>query len=70
MTADLDLSRAAWIKSSHSSDAGQCIEVAPGYAGIMPVRDSKDPEGPTLVFPADTWQGFLAGIKAGEFPII
>jgi len=30
------------------------------------VRDSKDPAGPALVFPAADWQGFAASIKAGQ----
>lgn len=35
--------------------------------GAVPVRDSKDPEGPALVFPADAWSAFVAGVQAGEF---
>jgi hypothetical protein len=34
---------AAWRKSSFSGGTGQCVEVTPGA-----VRDSKNPEGPTL----------------------
>ncbi|WP_327748505.1 DUF397 domain-containing protein [Streptomyces europaeiscabiei] len=41
---------ATWIKSSHSGDNdGDCIEVAPGFPGLVPVRDSKNPPGPVLV---------------------
>ncbi|WP_373420856.1 DUF397 domain-containing protein, partial [Streptomyces scabiei] len=30
------------MKSSHSGDnGGNCIEVAPGFPGLVPVRDSK-----------------------------
>ncbi|MFF1908603.1 Scr1 family TA system antitoxin-like transcriptional regulator [Kitasatospora sp. NPDC058218] len=63
----VDLTGAPWRKSSYSGNGGQCIEVADGYAGIMPVRDSKDPEGPALVFPADAFAAFVASVKAGEF---
>ncbi|MFD8088454.1 DUF397 domain-containing protein [Kitasatospora sp. NPDC059722] len=62
-----DLTDAAWRKSSYSGNGGQCVEVADGYIGVMPVRDSKDPEGPALVFPVEAWQSFLAGIRAGEY---
>ncbi|MGK4580739.1 DUF397 domain-containing protein [Kitasatospora sp. HPMI-4] len=67
MATDLDLSRANWIKSSRSGNGGNCIEVAPGYAGVIPVRDSKDPEGPALVFSAEAFADFVAGVKSGEF---
>ncbi|MFF1796923.1 DUF397 domain-containing protein, partial [Kitasatospora sp. NPDC058263] len=48
-----DLSGASWAKSSYSDNGGQCLEVSADFPGAVPVRDSKDPEGPTLVFPAD-----------------
>ncbi|GAA2157979.1 helix-turn-helix transcriptional regulator [Kitasatospora kazusensis] len=64
---DVDLTDAPWFKSSYSANGGQCIEVADGFAGIVPVRDSKDPEGPALVFPADAFASFVAAVKAGDF---
>jgi hypothetical protein len=64
-----DLSTAAWRKTSYSNgDGGECLEVADGLPRIVPVRDSKNPHGPALVFPAGTWSAFIAGIKAGDFP--
>lgn len=57
-----------WRKSSYSNGQGDCVEVADGLPGVMPVRDSKDPDGPALVFPAEAWSAFIAGVKAGEFP--
>ncbi|MFF4815630.1 DUF397 domain-containing protein [Kitasatospora sp. NPDC001309] len=56
-----------WVKSSHSTDGGQCVEVAPGFPDVMPVRDSKDPNGPTLVFPAAAWHSFVTAVRTGEF---
>ncbi|MFJ7248923.1 DUF397 domain-containing protein [Kitasatospora sp. NPDC098652] len=67
MSSRLDLSSARWVKSSHSTDGGQCIEVAPGFPNVMPVRDSKDPHGPALVFPAAAWQSFVTAVRTGEF---
>lgn len=64
-----DLSTAAWRKSSYSSaSSDNCVEVADGFPAAVPVRDSKDPEGPALVFSAGAWSAFVAALKAGEFP--
>ncbi|MER7585556.1 DUF397 domain-containing protein [Kitasatospora sp. NPDC097691] len=58
----------AWRKSSYSGpNGGQCIEVADGYSGLMPVRDSKDPSGPALVFSSPAWQSFVTAVRSGEF---
>ncbi|MFF0723423.1 DUF397 domain-containing protein [Streptomyces sp. NPDC004134] len=32
----------------------------------IPVRDSKDPEGPQLSFAPAAWTAFLASVKSGE----
>ncbi|MFJ8476034.1 DUF397 domain-containing protein [Kitasatospora sp. NPDC094011] len=56
-----------WFKSSYSSNGGNCLEVSGHAPGLVPVRDSKDPEGPALVFPISAWGSFVAGVKAGEF---
>ncbi|WP_411127279.1 DUF397 domain-containing protein [Streptomyces sp. x-19] len=40
--------------------------MAPGFPGVVPVRDSKDPRGPVLVVPADGWSSFVAAVKDGE----
>ncbi|MFI0942488.1 DUF397 domain-containing protein [Streptomyces sp. NPDC021020] len=63
-----ELSDAVWRKSSYSggdSGGGECVEVA-GLAGRTAVRDSKDAEGPALVFPAASWAAFVADVKAGH----
>ncbi|MYU51661.1 MULTISPECIES: DUF397 domain-containing protein [Streptomyces] len=68
MTSASSLSRASWRKSSYSSDnGGSCVEVADGFPGVVPVRDSKDPHGPALVFPAGRWASFVSSVKCGEF---
>ncbi|MFJ9695564.1 DUF397 domain-containing protein [Kitasatospora sp. NPDC101183] len=58
---------ASWVKSTYSQQGGNCVEVAVGSPGLVPVRDSKDPEGPVLVFPAEAWRSFVAATSAGEF---
>ncbi|MER7702204.1 DUF397 domain-containing protein [Kitasatospora sp. NPDC097605] len=67
---DVDLSGANWHKSTYSQNGGACVEVAPGFPGLVPVRDSKDPSGPALVFPADAWRSFVTAVQAGEFGAI
>ncbi|MFC9326056.1 Scr1 family TA system antitoxin-like transcriptional regulator [Kitasatospora sp. NPDC057015] len=63
-----DYSKASWRKASYSdAESGQCIEVADNVPGVVPVRDSKDPSGPALVFPAVAWQSFVAGVRNGGF---
>jgi len=32
-----------------------------------PLRNSRDPNGPVLVFTAPEWDAFVAGVKLGEF---
>ncbi|MXM68490.1 DUF397 domain-containing protein [Streptomyces sp. HUCO-GS316] len=64
MTRTPDISKAAWRKSSYSEGgANDCVEVADGYPGIVPVRDSKAPDGPLLVFAATSWASFLTRVK-------
>ncbi|MCW2872026.1 DUF397 domain-containing protein [Actinacidiphila oryziradicis] len=58
-----------WRKSSYSGgSANDCLEVADGLPGVMPVRDSKVPHGPALSFPADAWTAFVSAVKAGTLP--
>ncbi|MER8045341.1 DUF397 domain-containing protein [Streptomyces sp. NPDC094032] len=60
---DVDLSTAVWRKSSHSNDeAGACLEVVDGLP-LVPVRDSKNPAGPALVFEVSVWSVFVDGVK-------
>jgi len=51
-----------WHKSSHSSANGQCVEVAP-VAGVIAVRDSKNPAGQELIFTRPAWVAFVEGLK-------
>jgi hypothetical protein len=62
-----DLTGAVWRKASYSnSQGGNCVEVA-DLSSHVAVRDSKDPDGPTLVFTPAEWDAFTAGVKDGEF---
>lgn len=63
----VDLSRAGWRKSAHSTANG-CVEVGLVEDQIV-VRDSKDREGPVLTFTAHEWEAFLGGARDGEFEL-
>ncbi|MGA5638040.1 DUF397 domain-containing protein [Streptomyces cinereoruber] len=53
-----------WRKSSYSSgDGGSCVEVLDGHASGVPVRDSKIPDGPALVFRSTNWSTFVTAVK-------
>ena len=59
-----DLSTAVWRKSSYSDGGGtNCVEVADGYTGVVPVRDSKTPTRRPLVFSAGSWLAFVGLVK-------
>ncbi|MFI0788319.1 DUF397 domain-containing protein [Streptomyces lydicus] len=63
----VDLSGARWRKSSYSTNGGECIEIADGIPGLVPVRDSKDPQGPTLFIPRAAWNPFVEAVKSAAF---
>ncbi|MFE6624157.1 DUF397 domain-containing protein [Streptomyces sp. NPDC057740] len=64
MTRTPDLSNTVWRKSSYSEGgANDCVEVAEGHSGIVPVRDSKVPAGQVLLFAASSWSAFVHGVK-------
>ncbi|MFG2591918.1 DUF397 domain-containing protein [Streptomyces sp. NBC_01166] len=67
MTTTPDLSTAAWRKASYSNgDGGECVEIADGFPGVVPVRDSKAPDGPALAFGAARWAQFVEALRAGS----
>jgi hypothetical protein len=62
----LDLSRIKWRKSSLSVNTN-CVEVAfLDGARHVAVRDSKDHQGPVLVFTASEWREFLDRVRRSE----
>ncbi|MGW4424128.1 DUF397 domain-containing protein [Streptosporangium sp. NPDC004631] len=57
----------AWYKSTRSgANNDDCVEVANLPGGGRAVRDSKDPNGPTLSFTADEWRTFVNALKSGQ----
>ncbi|MGW7280359.1 DUF397 domain-containing protein [Streptomyces sp. NPDC054844] len=57
--------RLDWHKSSYSGGSGgNCLEVAMCNPSVAPVRDSKNPHGPRLLFRAGAWAAFVSDLKA------
>jgi hypothetical protein len=72
----MDLSGAAWRKSSYSGeDGGARIEIAfppgskEGSDHVIAMRDGSDPDSPALIFTPDEWRAFTAGVNDGEFDL-
>ncbi|MER5781679.1 DUF397 domain-containing protein [Streptomyces mobaraensis] len=59
-----DPHKPTWRSSSYSMDAEQCVEVSDQHSGLIPVRDSKTPTGPTLTLPTPAWSAFVTALAA------
>jgi hypothetical protein len=65
----ISLSPGEWRKSSRSDSSGaECVEVVE-LASAVAVRDSKDPDGPKLVFEAAAWEAFAGQVKGGHLDL-
>jgi hypothetical protein len=56
----------AWRKAESSGANGQCVEIASAMGNVA-IRDSKDPDGPILVYTMPEFRAFLDGARNGEF---
>lgn len=71
----VDLTGAQWQKSSRSGpNCDNCVEVAflrdvDDAQDAIAVRDSKNQDGPVLLFTQQEWDAFVGGAKDGEFDL-
>ncbi|MFB7053879.1 DUF397 domain-containing protein [Streptomyces vinaceus] len=57
------LEMATWRKSTHSDGTGgDCVEVCDAHPDLVPVRDSKVPDGPHLTFNGPAWTAFITSL--------
>lgn len=61
------LTHVTWVKSARSGAQGNCVELAELPAGLVGVRNSRDPAGPALVFTRAEITALLLGAKDGDF---
>ena len=57
-----------WQKSRRSNPSGNCVELAalPGERAIA-IRNSRDPDGPVLIYTVDEIAAFVLGARDGDF---
>lgn len=55
-----------WIKAKRSDGSGECVEMRRN-CGVIELRDSKNPEGPTLRYTSAEFAAWLDGAKRGQF---
>ncbi|HEY0698621.1 MAG TPA: DUF397 domain-containing protein [Micromonospora sp.] len=56
-----------WFKSSHSGGSEGCVAAALNLPGVAGLRDSKDPDGPVLVFSRAAFGQFVRAAAEGRF---
>lgn len=62
-----ELGPLTWRKSTASNPSGDCVEVAGLAGGDVAVRNSRDPNGPALVYTRAEIAAFVQGVRLGEF---
>jgi hypothetical protein len=62
-----ELPEAMWRKSSISNSQGACVELAKVGLDEFAVRNSRNPEGPALIYTRAEISALIEGVKLGEF---
>ena len=62
-----ELDGVSWQKSRISNSQGNCVEIAALPDGGAAVRNSRDPQGPALIYTRAEMQALILGVKDGEF---
>jgi hypothetical protein len=62
-----ELQGVQWQKSGRSNPSGNCVECAALPDGGVAVRNSRDPEGPALIYTPAEIEAFILGVRDGDF---
>ncbi|HET9081662.1 MAG TPA: DUF397 domain-containing protein [Trebonia sp.] len=61
------LEGASWRKSQRSNSQGACVELARLDGVTVAMRNSRDPRGAALIYPASAVRAMVSALRAGEF---
>ena len=61
------LDGAVWKKSERSNSQGACVELARLDSTTVAMRNSRDPQGTALIYPADAVRAMVGALRSGEF---
>jgi hypothetical protein len=56
-----------WRKSERSNSQGACVELARLDSTTVAMRNSRDPKGTALIYPADAVRAMVSALRAGDF---
>jgi hypothetical protein len=62
-----ELVGATWKKSQRSNSQGACVEIARLDQGTIAMRNSRDPRGTALIYPAAAVRALVSAVRTGEF---
>ena len=61
------LEGAAWRKSQRSNSQGACVELARLDSATVAMRNSRDPHGTALIYPANAVRAMVSALRTGAF---
>lgn len=62
-----ELEGAIWRKSQRSNSQGACVELARLDFATVAMRNSRDPRGTALVYPAAAVRAMISALRSGDF---
>ena len=62
-----ELASATWRKSQRSNSQGACVELARLDPATVAMRNSRDPRGTALIYPANAVRAMVSALRSGDF---
>ncbi|TGB15523.1 DUF397 domain-containing protein [Streptomyces sp. MZ04] len=66
LSAASELGTEEWLKPWSGTNGGNCVEAKKLGDGRVALRQSKEPDGPALIYTEEEINAFITGAKAGE----